>query len=157
MGRCKSSQRAPPRLQLQTQSVSVSKQAQVYCGWLVFYLAASIRIHLHADIWIFRPFKVNSLQYVNRLFSLEEQPAGVRERGKKKLFCQRQDDHLCTFMPGVAACPGHPCSMPSFLLALPAPHIDLGSMPLSCPREGLEASYAMTEVVFGCHAAHRHT
>lgn len=62
-----------------------------------------------------------------------------------------------TFMPAVAACPGHPCSVLSYFLALPAPHIDLSSIPLSCPGEGLEASRAMPEVVFGLHAAHRHT
>lgn len=62
-----------------------------------------------------------------------------------------------TFMPGVAACPGHPCSVLSYFLALPAPHIYLSSIPLSCPREELEASRAMPEGVFGCLAAHRHT
>lgn len=41
----------------------------------------------------------------------------------------------------------------SYFLALPAPHIDLSSLPLSCPGEGLEASHAMPEVVFGYYAA----
>lgn len=43
--------------------------------WVVFYLASSIRAHLHAEVWIFRPFKVNSLQYINQLLS---QRSGAR-------------------------------------------------------------------------------
>lgn len=45
-------------------------------GWVVFYLSSYIRIHLHAEVWIFRPFKVNSLQYVNQLLS-----GGAASRG----------------------------------------------------------------------------
>lgn len=125
------------------------------CGWVVFYLASSIRIHLHAEVWIFRPFKVNSLQYVNRLLSRRSSRRGLGSAesrscsasGRMNSLCHIHAQGRCTSLQRVQLLPG---------LVSPAHHA-LSSIPLSCPREGQEASHAMPGAVSGRPTARRYT
>lgn len=152
------SPRSPPWLQLQTQKC-LSKQAQLGCGWVLFYLASSIRIHLHAEVWIFRPFKVNSLQYVNRLLSRRSSLRGLQST--ESISCSASsgmNNSLCHISPWGCRMLRTFLQCLQLLPSLTSPaHGALSSLPLSRSREGQEASHAMPGVVSGRPTAHRGT
>lgn len=97
-----------PGFSCKHKSVSVSKQAQPW-------LAASIRINLHADVWIFRPFEVTSLHMLMGCFPRKSCPRGLGSVESRSCSASGRMIISATFMPGVAACPGHPsvCSATS--------------------------------------------
>lgn len=93
------------------------------CGWAVFCLASSIRIHLHAEVWMFRPFKVNSLQYVDQLLSRRSSRRGLGSAENRSRSAASGMNNLCHTFAWGHCTPGHPCSTLSSFPASPAPHV----------------------------------
>lgn len=107
LGRCKSSLglSTSPRSQLQTHKCQLANRLSrgLGCAWVVLYFTSSIRAHLHAEVWSFRPFKVNSLQYVNQLLS---QRSSWRELGSKESRSSSASGGMKGLLPHV--CLGSP-------------------------------------------------
>lgn len=121
----------------------------------MFCLASSIRIHLHAEVWIFRPFKVKSLQYVNQLLSRRSSRRGLGSTESRNCSASSGMNGLCHIHAWGRCTPRTSLQCAQGLIS-PTPHA-LSSIPLSRPREEQEASHAMPGVVSGRPAARRHT
>lgn len=121
------------------------------CGWAVFCLASSIRIHLHAEVWMFRPFKVNSLQYVDQLLSRRSSRRGLGSAENRSRSAASGMNNLCHIFAW-----GHctPRTSPQHAQLLPSltssTHRALSSTSLSCPGLGREASHTTPGALSVC-------
>lgn len=107
-----------------------------------------------------RPFKVNSLQYVNRLLSRRSSRRGSRSGESRSCSASGGMNGLCHIRAWGCCTPGTYLQRAWLLPGLASPATscpELNPPPLSRPRLGQKASHAMAGAVSGRPTARRHT
>lgn len=120
-------------------------------GWAVFYLASSIRTYLHAEVWMFRPFKVNLLQYVDQPLSRRSSRRGLGSTESRSRSAGSGMNDLCHIFAWGHCTPRTSLQRAQLLLSLASStRRALSSTSLSCPGEGREASHTVPGAVSVC-------